>query len=115
VFVVFTLSMGLGDVPYNEEIIFVGSMAIILFLISRLMRSSSPRRGVLLGTAIIIFVFRAMPSPGPGQTWWMIDQLGFDQQFLSVLSLIGSSLALLGMFIFRRFMAEHSIATSSSS
>jgi hypothetical protein len=40
----------------------------------------------------------------------MIDKLGFDQQFLSVLSLISSSLALFGMFIFRRFMAERSIA-----
>ena len=38
---------------------------------------------------------------------WMIDELGFDQQFLSVLSLIGSTLTLLGMFIFRRFMAAN--------
>jgi hypothetical protein len=91
-------------------------MAIILFLISRLVRVLEPEaRAVLVGTALIIFVFRAMPNPGPGQTWWMIDQLGFDQQFLSVLSLIGSSLTLLGMFIFRRFMAERSIPTSSSS
>jgi hypothetical protein len=51
-----------------------------------------------------------MPSPGPGETWWSIDVLGFDQQFLSVLNLIGASLALFGMFIFRRFMAEKSIA-----
>jgi hypothetical protein len=29
---VFTISMGLGDVPYNKEIIFAGSMAIIVFL-----------------------------------------------------------------------------------
>ena len=40
----------------------------------------------------------------------MIDVLGFDQHFLSVLGLIGSSLALFGMFLFRRFMADHSIA-----
>jgi hypothetical protein len=111
VFVVFTLGMGLTDVPYNQEIIFVGSMAIVLFLMSRLMRVLDPMaRLYLLGTAIIIFVFRAMPGPGAGQTWWMIDELAFDQQFLSVLSLIGSTLALAGLFIFRRFMAEHSIA-----
>jgi hypothetical protein len=111
VFVVFTLSLGLGDLPYNQEIIFVGSLAIILFLISRLVRALEPdARMVLVGTAVVIFIYRAMPNPGPGQTWWMIDQLGFDQQFLSVLALIGSSLALLGMFIFRRFMAERSIS-----
>jgi hypothetical protein len=111
VFVVFTLGMGLTDVPYNQEIIFVGSMAIVLFLMSRLMRVlDAEARLYLLGTAIIIFVFRAMPGPGAGETWWMIDELAFDQQFLSVLSLIGSTLALAGLFIFRRFMAEHSIA-----
>jgi hypothetical protein len=111
VFVVFTVSFGLADVPYNQEIIFVGSMAIVLFLMARLVRVLEPEaRRVLVGTAIIIFVYRAMPSPGPGETWWSIDVLGFDQQFLSVLNLIGASLALFGMFIFRRFMAEKSIA-----
>lgn len=110
-FVVFTLVMGLGEVPYSEEIVFLGSMAIVVFLIARLMGELEPEaRRVLLGTAIVIFVFRATPSPGAGQTWWMIDVLGFDQQFLSVLSLIGSAMALFGMFIFRRFMADHSIA-----
>ncbi|MFE8035169.1 hypothetical protein [Thiohalocapsa marina] len=111
VFVVFTLTLGLTDVPYNQEIIFAGSMAIVLFLMSRLLRVlESQARLLLLGTALIIFVFRAMPGPGPGQTWWMIDELAFDQQFLSVLALIGSSLTLLGLFLFRRFMAERSIA-----
>ncbi|MEA2080180.1 MAG: hypothetical protein U9P00_10055, partial [Pseudomonadota bacterium] len=111
VFVVFTISMGLSDVPYNQEIIFLGSLAIVLFLMFRLVRVLQPdARRVLVGTAIIIFVYRAMPGPGPGSTWWMIDELGFDQHFLSVLSLISSSLALFGMFIFRRFMAEKSIA-----
>jgi hypothetical protein len=110
-FVVFTLTLGLGKLPYNQEIIFLGSMTIVLFLMSRLVQAlEPPARLVLVGTAIIIFVYRTIPTPGPGATWWMIDKLGFDQQFLSVLSLISSSLALFGMFIFRRFMAERSIA-----
>jgi len=111
VFVLFTLGMGLGDVPYNQAIIFAGSLGIIAFLMARLMRELTPEaRRVLLGTALIVFVYRATPTTGAGQTWWMIDELLFDQQFLSVLSLISSGLALLGMFIFRRFMAEKSIA-----
>jgi hypothetical protein len=111
VFVVFTVSVGLGDIPYNQEIIFVGSLGIILFLMLRLVKVLEPRaRNTLVGTAIIIFVYRAMPGPGPGETWWMIDELGFDQKFISVLSLIGASLALVGMLLFRRFMAERSIA-----
>jgi hypothetical protein len=64
----------------------------------------------LVGTAIIIFVFRAVPLPGPGATWWEIDVLGFDQQFLSVLTLITSGLALAGMLLLRRLMARRSIA-----
>jgi len=111
VFVAFTLSMGLSDYEYSQEVIFLGSMSIISFLIYRLTRELKPEaRATLIGTAIIIFVYRAIPSPGPGMTWWMIDQLEFDQQFFSVLSLIGSMLTLTGMFIFRRFMAGHSLA-----
>jgi len=111
VFVIFTLSMGLSDVPYNQEIIFSGSLAIVLFLMTRLVQVLDVEaRRVLVGTAVIIFVYRAMPTPGPGETWWIIDELGFDQQFLSILSLISAALALFGMFIFRRFMAERSIA-----
>jgi hypothetical protein len=110
-FVLCTLAVGFGGFDYNEEIVFVGSMAIVLFLMARLVRELEPdKRFTLVGTAVVIFIFRAIPGTGPGTTWWMIDQLKFDQQFLSVLSLIGSSLALVGMFIFRRFMAERSIA-----
>lgn len=110
-FVVFTLSMGLSDFRYSQEIIFAGSFAIVAFLIVRLTRAlDAEARATLVGTAIVIFIFRAIPGPGEGVTWWMIDELRFDQQFLSVLSLIASALTLLGMFIFRRFMAERSIA-----
>ena len=110
-FVLFTLGVGLSDGAYNEEIVFGGSMAIVLFLMYRLVQVlDQEARNTLVGTAVIIFVFRALPGPGAGSSWWQIDQLGFDQQFLSVLSLIASSLTLLGMFVFRRFMAERSIA-----
>jgi hypothetical protein len=111
VFVLFTLTVGLGGFPYSEEIVFAGSLGIVSFLIARLTQELQPdMRLTLIGTAIVIFLFRATPGPGPGSTWWMIDKLGFDQHFLSILSLIGSTLTLAGMFVFRRFMAERSIA-----
>ncbi len=110
-FVLFTLMVGFGGFSYSEEIVFVGSMTIVLFLMARLVRELEPdKRFTLVGTAVVVFIFRAIPGPGPGTTWWMIDQLKFDQQFLSILSLIGSTLTLAGMFLFRRFMAERSIA-----
>lgn len=111
IFVVFTLIMGLGDFAYGQEIIFAGSMAIVLFLMSRLIRElDADIARALVGTAVIIFMFRATPLPGAGATWFEIDILGFDQQFLSILSLITSGLALLGMVLLRPLMATRSIA-----
>ena len=110
-FVLFTLTVGFGGFSYSEEIVFAGSMAIVLFLMARLMRELEPdKQFTLVGTAVVVFLFRSIPGTGPGTTWWMIDHLKFDQQFLSILSLIGSTLTLVGMFTFRRFMAERSIA-----
>jgi hypothetical protein len=110
-FAVVSLSVGLGKVPAAQEIVFAASMAIVLFLMWKLVRELEPTaRHTLVGTALVIFVFRAMPGPGAGSTWWMIDVLGFDQQFLATLSLIGSVLTLFGLFLFRRFMGERSIA-----
>lgn len=111
VFMIISLGTGLGQIPGAEEIIFCLSMTIVLFLIWRLTGELEPEaRRVLVGTALLVFVFRAIPTPGAGATWWMIDELDFDQQFLATLSLIGSALTLAGMFIFRRFMAERSMA-----
>jgi len=50
-----------------------------------------------------------VPRVGDGYTWFAIDVLGFDQQFLSVLSLIASMLTLAGMVILRPLIANHSI------
>jgi hypothetical protein len=111
VFAAVSLGIGIGDVAGGQEIVFGASMAIVLFLMWRITKELEPdARHILVGTAALVFVFRAIPSPGAGSTWWMIDQLGFDQQFLAELSLIGSVLTLAGLFIFRRFMAERSIA-----
>ena len=111
VFVVFSLSVGTSGIGYAQEIVFAGSVGIILFLMKRLMRFLPPeKRLMIVGTAIIIFTFRAMPSPGPGLTWFEIDQLLFNEQFLSILSLIASILTLVGIILLRPFMANNSIA-----
>lgn len=105
-----SIIVGLSDLKYGQELIFAASMSIVLFLMWRLMRELSPEaRNTLLGTAIVIFVFRALPGSGAGSQWWYIDVLKFDQEFFAKLSLLGSMLTLFGLFIFRRFMAERSI------
>ena len=110
IFVLFTLSIGLSQIPYGQEIIFLGSLAIIVYLIAGMTSALTPEmRITLVGTAFVIFMFRAVPTPGPSIAWWVIDELKFDQYFISVLTLISGLLSLLGMFIFRRFMAEKRI------
>ena len=110
VFAAVSLGVGVGELPAGQEIVFASSLAIVLFLMRRLVSElDAGSRSMLVGTAVVIFVFRALPGPGAGSTWWMIDQLGFDQSFLASLSLISSVLTLFGLFIFRRFMAERSI------
>jgi len=109
-FTLFAAVMGLGGFSNSEEIVFIGSLAIVLFLMWRLtMDLEIKTRNQLYGTAFVIFAFRAVPTTGAGEIWWMIDDLGFDQQFISKLSLISSALTLLGMFVFRRFMSERPI------
>ncbi len=111
VFVAISVSVGVSQLEFGQEIIFLASFAVITFLMAKLLRElDEDSRRTLLGTAIVIFVFRAMPGPGVGSTWWMIDILGFDQSFLAKLSLIASVLTLFGLFGFRRFMGERSIA-----
>jgi BT1 family protein len=110
-FVALSLGVGLGDVPYAQEIVFAGSMGIVLFLMRQLVSVLSPEDArMLVGTAIIIFVFRAVPLRGAGAGWFEIDVLGFDPQFLSVLSLITALLTLAGMILLRPLMASRSIA-----
>lgn len=110
-FVLLTLVVGLSDIPFSQEIVFAGSMAIVLVLMRQLIALLDVSKArALVGTAIIIFVFRAVPLPGPGATWFEIDILGFDQQFLSVLSLITSVLTLAGMIILRPLMASRTIS-----
>ncbi len=111
VFAAISLSVGLSDLALGQEIVFAGSLSVIVFLMTKMLRELEPdARRTLVGTALLIFVFRALPGPGAGATWWMIDVLHFDQAFLAKLSLIASGLTLLGLFVFRRFMADRSIA-----
>jgi MFS family permease len=111
-FCVITLGVGLGGLPYAQEMVFLASLAIILFLLWRLARELEPAaREVLVATALILFVYRATPGTGPGVTWWMIDMLKFDEAFQARLALVAYTLTLVGMFALRGYMARNSIAS----
>ena len=110
-FVALSLSVGLSDVPQAQELVFAGSMIIVLLLMRQLVLALTKQQArALIGTAIIIFTYRATPLNGAAATWFEIDALGFDQQFLSVLSLISSLLTLFGMILLRPLIANNTIA-----
>ena len=61
-FVALTLAIGISNIPLAQEIVFCGSMAIIAMLIYQLVQKLPRAKAhALIGTALIIFVFRAVP------------------------------------------------------
>ncbi len=58
IFVIFTLSVGSFNVPFAQEIVFMGSVIIILFLMFKLIKELPKElRLTIVGTAVIIFIF----------------------------------------------------------
>jgi len=109
-FVIFSLIFGLSAIPMKEETIFIGSMGIIVLLMGQILRDLSPaKRREIMGLAVIIFVFRAMPTAGAGAGWWQIDVLGFDEAFFGTLRQIAALLAIAGMFALRGWMTRRPI------
>ncbi|SFV76975.1 Folate carrier, cyanobacterial type [hydrothermal vent metagenome] len=110
-FAVFIVLMGYNDVPYSQEIVFVISLSVVLYLLSDLINDldANTIRHIKMAM-IIIFVYRAMPSVGAGLTWWEIDILGFDESFFAKLSAIGGGIALLGMWFSAKFIIKRDIA-----
>ncbi len=106
----FTVAMGLAQVPYGQEIVFVVSMAVVTALLRLTVIDLSPatKRSILFA-AIVIFVFRAMPSVGPAGQWWQIDVLGFDEAFFGVLGQIATGLAIAGIWFGSGFVTERPV------
>jgi MFS family permease len=109
-FVIISLTLGLSDVAVKKEVIFLGSLTVIAFLMGRLLKDlGSDKRREIIGIAIVIFIFRAMPGVGAGASWWQIDVLGFDEAFFGTLRQIASILAIIGLFALRGWMTRRPI------
>jgi len=85
------------SVPFAQEIILVVSGALIVMLFNRVGISRS-----VAVAAFAIFCFRAVPGAGQGFSYWAIDHLGFDHEFLGVLAQVSAVLSLLGLIVFRK-------------
>jgi MFS family permease len=109
-FVAVILTVGLSSMPFKEEIILAGSLAIIAFLMAQLLGGiDAGKRREIIGIAVVVFVFRAMPTAGAGASWWQIDVLGFDEAFFGTLRQISALLVILGMILLRGWMGRHSV------
>ena len=118
-FALFVVLMGYGEYQhwqnkilsfifkYSQEIVFLVSLGVIVYMLSLIIKDVDEKiRKFIVKTAIIIFVYRAMPSVGPGLNWWEIDVLHFDKAFFGTLSQIGAILSILGMWLFSDFIAK---------
>ena len=110
-FVALTLAIGISDIPLAQEIVFCGSMAIIAMLIYQLVQKLPRAKArALIGTALIIFVFRAVLAARRRGDVVHDRSTPLLPAFPSVLSLIASCVTLIGMVLLRPLMASRSIA-----
>ncbi|MBW2430169.1 MAG: hypothetical protein JRF56_14515, partial [Deltaproteobacteria bacterium] len=106
-FVVIALIFGISDLTFKKEIILLGSLGVIVYLMKKILGTLSPtKKREIVGIAVIVFVFRAMPTFGAGAGWWEIDVLKFDEAFFGTLRQISSILVILGLFGLRAWMAR---------
>jgi len=109
-FAIFVIFIGYNEVPYSQEIVFVVSLAVVLYFLSTIIQELDADTIQHIKMAmIVIFVYRAMPSVGPGLSWWQIDVLGFDKAFFGTLGQIGAALALVGMWVSSKYIINQSI------
>ena len=85
--------------PFSQEVTLITSLILIFILMRYLVKPlSKVNKYTIVGTAIIIFIYRSIPGPGAGLSWFEIDVLGFDQSFMSYLSVNAAFITLLGLF-----------------
>jgi hypothetical protein len=56
-----------------------------------------------------LFLYRLIPTIGPGIQWWVIDELGFDQTFFGWLGQVGSLTAVLVLWFFSDFITKRPV------
>jgi MFS family permease len=94
-FGVVVTALGISRIPFGQEVVFVISMAVVIWMLTRVTQEiDHTTRMRIAFAAIIIFAFRAVPGIGDGYTWFAIDVLGFDEAFFGVLGQIGAGVAI---------------------
>jgi len=105
------VALGVGGVPFAQEIIFVISMGVVcgmLIFVTRELDHNT--RMIILYAAIIIFAFRSTPSVGDGYFWFSIDVLKFDEAFYGILRQTSAIISIVAMWLLAKQITEYSVA-----
>ena len=110
VFGIVVVALGVGGMPFGQEIIFIISMAVVCYMLGLVTAEldHKTRMGILFST-IIVFSFRSAPTVGDGFFWWTLDELNFDAAFYGTLRQTGAILSIAVMWIFSRQLTETSV------
>ena len=104
--------LALLDVPFNQEIVLVISLAVVIAMLARVTHDiSKETRLKIIYAALIIFAFRATPSVGEGYRWFTIDILGFDEAFFGTLAQIGAGIGLVAAWLLSDAITRKPVAT----
>jgi hypothetical protein len=111
VFGAVVVALGLSSIPFNQEIVFVVSMTVIIAMLRRVTSEVAPQTAKrIFFASVIIFAFRATPSVGEGYRWFAIDVLGFDEAFYGILQQTGAAIAVLGAWLLSDIITRHPVA-----
>jgi hypothetical protein len=103
--------IGLSQMPFGQEVVFAFSMAVVIWMLTRVTEQIDHvlRMRIALA-AIIIFAFRATPGVGEGYTWFAIDVLGFSEGFFGVLGQIGAGVAIAALWFLSDMITRRPVA-----
>jgi hypothetical protein len=111
VFGAVVLAVGLGGVPFGQELIFAISLTVVALMLARIAEEvDEVHRKRIFYAAVVIFLYRASPGVGEGYRWFTIDVLGFDEGFYGTLAQIGAGLSLAGAWLFSDVITRQPIA-----
>jgi hypothetical protein len=106
------VAIALSGLPYGQEIIFAVSMAVVVWMLTRVTREIDHATRLRIAfAAIIIFAFRATPDIGSGYTWFAIDVLGFSEGFFGLLAQIGTGVGLAALWLLSDFITRKPVAS----
>lgn len=109
-FAAFSLVMAFVNLTYSQEIVFVVSLLLLCGLLWRILKNqASEKIRLIVMTLAAIFIFRMVPSTGPGFTWFAIDTLEFNEVFIGTLQQISALTALVLLWVGTQFIANQPV------